>query len=134
MSRALIALAKVARFEGRTLQRRIAEVDREADAARDRARARLEALDRESAAAAGDPFLAAGLSAFTAAERGRAAEELAQAQRLADVADGLRTELAIAFAETKKLETLLDSQADAARREADRRAQIEADERAVRRR
>lgn len=133
MSKAMKALAKLARMQADEIQRGItALAEREAGVmARMDERRRL--LERESAAAAtGDGFAGVTLVQFMALERQRQAADEAECARLRREADILRETLGDAFREAKKLETILDERWAQERRDVARREQAEADDRSVR--
>lgn len=133
MSRALSALARLARAEAETVQRELALLDaRDAELAR-RIAELPQRLAREGALAH-DALSHGQFAAYAELERKRARLDAEERARIAAAAAGLRERLAEAFREAKKLETLLEAQALEARRESARREQAAADDRAVMRR
>jgi len=134
MSKAMKALAKLARVQAEELQRGIAELDARAAAVAARMAERQRILERESAAAAsGDGFAGITLAQFLTLERQRQAADQAERVRLQAEAGILRDALGEAFREAKKLETILDERWAQESREAARREQAAADDRAARR-
>lgn len=132
MSKAMKALAKLARSQADEIQRSIAVIDRQEDALRAQMQARLARIAaEENMALAGDAFAAASLAPYLALERQRQAADDAACAALRQEADALRETLAAAFREAKKLETLLEERWAGERRELARRQQAAVDDRAA---
>lgn len=132
MSKAMKALAKLARSQADEIQRDIAVLERREDALRAQMRARLVRIaEEEQAAKAGATFAAVSLAPYLALERQRQTADETACAALRREADALRETLAAAFREAKKLETLLEERWNAERKELTRRQQAAADDRAA---
>ncbi|MBY0447975.1 MAG: hypothetical protein K2P95_04730 [Hyphomonadaceae bacterium] len=132
MSKAMKALAKLARSQADEIQRDIAVLERREDALRAQMRARLVRIaEEEQAAKAGAAFAAVSLAPYLALERKRQTADETACAALRQEADALRETLAAAFREAKKLETLLEERWNAERKELTRRQQAAADDRAA---
>lgn len=132
MSKAMKALAKLARSQAEEIQRDIAVLERREDALRAQMRARLVRIaEEELAANAGAAFAAVSLAPYLALERQRHMADETACAALRQEADALRETLAAAFREAKKLETLLEERWNAERKEVTRRQQAAADDRAA---
>lgn len=133
MSKAMKALAKLARAQAEEIQRNIAVLERREDALRAQMRARMARVAGEeaAAAAAGALFAAINLAPYLALERQRQAADEAACAALRQEADALREALAAAFREAKKLETLMEERWAAERKDMARRQQGAADDRAA---
>lgn len=134
MSKAIKALAKLARVQAEEIQRGIIALDARQAEVVARMESRRRMLERESAAAVGGDGLGSfTLTQFLALEGQRQKADEAERNRLQAEADILRETLGDAFREAKKLETILEERWALERREALRLEQAVADEHAARR-